>query len=322
VSSTERSLILGAYSDLSLQYLEPFVRSLRATEFKGSLCIVAGRFSEQEREHLALHADAVVHVDAEYSNGLQPARKFLSMLRGTRGFRRAYAPAFQLVARATYARRAFERWSNLEFHLEGLQALRYMHYHRYLIEQAPMADLVMITDLRDVVFQNDPFENPVRGLEVYLEDDSVRIGREPFNTRWIQDLYGQAGLREMSGHQVSCSGVVVGTREDMLAYLGEMMSQIARQRRPMGSHDQGVHNMLIHRGRLSGATSIQNGYGRVLTLGAMGEFETNSSGAIINADGSIPAVLHQWDRHESLVQRILRIDDPSSSTTAGGGDGR
>jgi hypothetical protein len=304
VSSTSRSVILGAHTGLPARSLEPFVRSLRATKFNGSLCIVAGHCDAVQLEQLRGLADCVVDVEDDYSSELRFMRRFLGYLRRQRGLRRTYPPAFEAVARASTERAALRRWSCLEYHLEGLQALRYLHYHRFLVAHAPDADVVMLSDLRDVVFQRDPFTEPVDGLELYLEDASVRLGEDAFNTRWIRDLFGSAELEAMRGRPVSCSGTVVGTRQAILAYLAEMVAGIVWRRRPMGAHDQAVHNRLIERGLLPDATLVRNGYGRVLTLGAVETFELSPDGAVMNSDGSVPAVLHQWDRHAALVARI------------------
>ena len=90
----------------------------------------------------------------------------------------------------------------------------------------------------------------------------------------------------------------------MLAYLSEMIAEIVWRRRPMGPHDQGVHNGLIQTGRLPFAELIPNEHGRVLTLGRVKTPRVNGDGILLNADGSVPAVIHQWDRHPSLVSQL------------------
>lgn len=304
MSSTSRSVVLGAYADLPARQLEPFARSLRATGFKGSLCVVAGLFDSEQRAALGALADDVLDVDASYSTELRRVRALLGRVRRTRRLRRIYPLLFRLAARTRAQRAAYARWSSLEYHLEGLQTLRYAHYLRYLRERAPAADLVMIADLRDVVFQRDPFEEPVDGLEVYLEDDSVRVGHDAFNTRWLRDLLGSAGAERLRGARVSCSGTVVGTREAMLAYLHAMTAEGTRRRRPMGPHDQALHNILLYGGRLPAVRAVPNGFGRVLTLGKMTAVEVDRDGRVLNADGSLPAVVHQWDRHAELVRLV------------------
>jgi hypothetical protein len=304
VSATGAPVILGAFANLPIHHLEPFARSLRATGSQARICIVAAGYGSLELEQLAGIVDVLHNVDAEYGNGSRVTNALLSRIRRTRGMRRTYPPIFAAVARTTRERNSLERWRKLEFHLEGLQSLRYGHYYRCLLEDVPDADVVMISDLRDVIFQRDPFADPVNGLEVYLEDDSLRIGNDHFNTRWLRELYGSKAVEAMRGRVISCSGTVFGTRYAMLEYLSEMMMSIAWRRRPMGPHDQGVHNALVASGRLGPIELVRNEHGRVLTLGAMKHLRANDEGFLINADGSVPPVVHQWDRHGPSVSKL------------------
>jgi hypothetical protein len=82
----------------------------------------------------------------------------------------------------------------------------------------------------------------------------------------------------------------------------------------MGPYDQGVHNGLIQAGRLPFAELIPNEYGRVLTLGKVKEPNLTTDGVLMNADGTIPAVIHQWDRHSSLVSRLRALRLENSAT--------
>src|SRR3954469_19452091 len=108
------------------------------------------------------------------------ARPPYSPLRNASAASDASTPCCSKPSRGRRASAVRCSWRSLEFHLEGLQSLRYVHYRQSLLNDAPDADLVMITDLRDVVFQGDPLADPVTGLEVYLEDDSERIGADGF----------------------------------------------------------------------------------------------------------------------------------------------
>ena len=174
-TGSRHSLILGALSGLPVEMLEPFTQSLRATGFQGRFHIIAAGYDAGALGQLRESADHVRAVDDEYH---QPSRLagVLGFTRGQRGLRRFYPSLFTTVARAGSERDALDRWQNLEFRLEGLQSLRYAHYYRCLVEDAPDADVVMLTDLRDVVFQRDPFSDAVTGLEIYLEDSSEQIG--------------------------------------------------------------------------------------------------------------------------------------------------
>lgn len=316
MTADARQLVLGAYSHYPVEMLHPFVRSLRACGYEGRFHIVAAGYDADTLTRLRELADHVRPVDAEYTTIDPRLRSVLSRAKTQKGLRRLYPALFEAAARATTERGSLDRWRNLEYHLEGLQSLRYTHYLRSLIEDAPAAEVVLITDLRDVVFQGDPFADPVTGLEVYLEDPSERVGVEGFNTRWLRNLYGDAFVDRHRDRPISCSGTVVGTREAMLEYLTEMIGEIVWRRRPMGSHDQGVHNGLLLGGRLARATQVPNGSGRVATLGRVAA-PVVERGLVINADRTVPVVVHQWDRHPSVAPSIRALDGEPAVRTPG-----
>jgi hypothetical protein len=84
-----------------------------------------------------------------------------------------------------------------------------------------------------------------------------------------------------------------------------MRAAIGWRRRPLGSRDQAVHNRLLRRGRFTDGTLVANGTGRVLTMGEMRTVERDADGRVINADGSVPAILHQYDRHPALAAELV-----------------
>ncbi len=304
MASTEKSLVLGFAARLDPTFIEPFARSLRATGYIGRLGLVLAQYDERDLSVLSALADLVMVVDDRYGTPNRELLWLLKKARSTRGFRRYYTPLFMLACRIGRERTSQARWEALEFHIEGLQALRYGIYYDFIRELAPDADKVMISDLRDVFFQGDPFERRLDGLEVVLEDPSHRFANDPFNGRWVRNLAGPVRFAEMALGVPSCSGTVLGTQEAMMHYLREMSACVTWRRRPLGSHDQGVHNLLVHSGRMSSVTIERNGVGRVLTMGGMTGYDVDDDGRILNQDGSLPAVVHQFDRHPELALHI------------------
>ena len=298
--------MLGLASGLPPALIEPFVRSLRATGYRGQIGFVLAHYSRSERGALEELADFTIDVDASYAASAPGwVARCLRRLQTTRGLRRTYSPAFMLCVAAGGERTSLERWRNLEFALEGLQSLRYHHYYEVIQKFAPGAEQILLTDLRDVLFQRDPFAPDVERLELFLEDPSRTIGREPFNRRWIKELYGTEVLAAMEDFTASCSGTVIGPRDEILDYLAAMEQAISWRRRPLGNHDQGVHNYLVRSGRFPSAAVVANGTGRVLTMGGMGDVRLEG-GRVLNDDGTLPAVLHQYDRHEALARKLVQ----------------
>lgn len=311
-------VVLGVFSHLPVDLLQPFSRSLRATGFGGKFHVFASGYGRDDVRRIVTLADSVTTVDADYSTVAPRLIRGLGRVKQQRGLRRMYPRLFEIAARSCRERNSLERWRNLEYQLQGLQSLRYAHYLRFLMEDATDADVVMISDLRDVIFQADPFGPPVTGLELYAEGAAEVIGAPGFNTRWLESLYGTQFIDAHRGAPVSCCGTVLGTREAMLAYLTEMVTGIVWRRRPMGPHDQGVHNWLLHEGRLPFARLVPNGRGRVITLGTLAAPDIREDGVVVNLDGSVPPVVHQWDRHPGIAARMAAFRERDKPSRAPG----
>jgi hypothetical protein len=93
----------------------------------------------------------------------------------------------------------------------------------------------------------------------------------------------------------------------MLGYLRAMVREVGRHVIPLGPHDQAIHNWLLYTGQLPGATIVANGTGRVQTMGAQREVYLSPDGTVLNPDGTRPAVIHQYDRHVGLAERLFEV---------------
>jgi hypothetical protein len=301
---------MGALTRLDPSSLIPFTQSLRQTGFNGRFLVVVGGYDAGARAQLEAIADAVVVVDGDLPAHPPRLTGFARVARGAKRHWTLYEWAFGAVVLLGPPRTRRQRWTGLEFHLEGLQALRYGLYLHALETIAADANQIFLTDLRDVLFQDDPFALPVAGLEVFLEDASQTIGTSPFNRRWIRDVYGRDEQERVARNTVSCSGTVIGDRDSIRSYLEAMRSEVERAirrwQRPLASHDQGIHNWLLYTDRLRGAHVVPNEHGRVLTMGAMSGFRRGADGKVLNADGSVPSVLHQYDRHAAEFADLVR----------------
>jgi hypothetical protein len=184
---------------------------------------------------------------------------------------------------------------------------RFFLYLSYLLS-LPSSDRpshIILTDVRDVIFQRDPSEltSVVPGLAVGLEGQP--IGRCALNSEWMSTSYGAEVLEAMSAAPVSCAGVTIGTYTAICDYLSAMVEQLLLL--PCADWlgpDQAAHNYLLHRGLLAPCLEMQNGSSAILTLGFRSPFLLDDSGLVLNADGSVPTIVHQFDRHPDLERRI------------------
>jgi hypothetical protein len=187
-------------------------------------------------------------------------------------------------------------------------AYRYFLYLEFLKGSVRPYDRILLTDVRDLIFQRDPFAYPwPEGLNVGMEDGRMRIGGCVHMVRWLAGHPLGTDGGELYDMPISCAGVTVGDHEAVLRYL-ESLTALLLPFSPgerMAGYDQGVHNRLLHSGRLDPVT-MHGKAGPIMTLGyRKGEPAMNSRGEILN-DAGVPAhIVHQYDRKERLF-RIVR----------------
>ena len=186
-------------------------------------------------------------------------------------------------------------------------ARRYQTYYEYLLARRNDFDHVMITDVRDVIFQSHPFVGIADDkCHYFLERDDVELAHdEGANWRWLRGLYG-AKAEALAHRPISCSGITLGPTDAMLRYLGRMAAEIAKMHwriyRKIGhGYDQGIHNLLIHTDpELAGALEQNNGHVATMQLEPRQAYKLDNIGLIrTNADHIIP-ICHQYDRFPDI----------------------
>lgn len=175
----------------------------------------------------------------------------------------------------------------------------------------PEADHVLLTDVRDVVFQGDPFARPLPdALTAALEDPLGTLGSDGVNAVWLRALAGLSAWWRLAGKPISCSGTVLGPRAPVQHYLAIMVETLAQA--PFGDPqlngiDQGAHNLLLHTGLVPDMHWLANG-DLIYTVGYLlpDDLHVNADGDIIAPDGRVPTIVHQYDRHTLLRDHVAR----------------
>jgi len=174
----------------------------------------------------------------------------------------------------------------IEYDFEDLSA-KYgpMNLHRFrlfsdfLRKAGPTAfEQVLLCDVRDVFFQQDPFEalGVHDGLGVALEPEHLPIGACEIHSRWLSDECGaykvEQVLDQIADKSRSCAGTTIGTQTAIEKYCHLMESEARRTVREVSEdqgrafegritsfdgkkwwgwcNDQGMHNALLWTGRL------------------------------------------------------------------------
>lgn len=199
----------------------------------------------------------------------------------------------------------FERVGDYEQY--SYNALRYLLYRKWLDECAERFDRILFTDVRDVIFQQDPAEFLwPEGLSITLEDAHKSIGTCPYMKLWLVGHLGHDAWEALRDCRISCSGTTCGDPAAIDQYLAVMLPLLRNYTpgKSMAGYDQGVHNFMLHNGLLERVTRFDNS-GPILTLAyKQGLPEQTSEGTILN-DSGVPAVLvHQYDRKPELFRQI------------------
>jgi hypothetical protein len=182
-----------------------------------------------------------------------------------------------------------------------IHAYRFALFARYLRAQGARYDEVLISDVRDVVFQAHPFAGLTSAdCYFFLEGAAKTIGEEPTNALYMRLFLTTAEFDAIASSRISCCGVVLGGTSAMTTYLARMTARLAavplRVRRKIGA-DTAFHNLIAHATRDVPAVIVENN----LVVATMGiepamRYRVGADGRVRTSDGHLPAILHQYDR--------------------------
>ena len=172
-----------------------------------------------------------------------------------------------------------------------------------LMSERPHARNVLLTDVRDVVFQAAPFEPQPQGLEFFNEYADGALGDHAFNMKYLRGVGGEAVARALADKPCLCVGTVMGPREAMMRFCRTLLMLAAVPRSEIGGAfgaDQAACNIAVHLGLIEG--EVVPNYGRVATLGLTPSADLRLvDGRIVNPDGGVSPIVHQHDRHPALA---------------------
>lgn len=160
---------------------------------------------------------------------------------------------------------------------------RFFHISSFLsmLDQPMDVSRVIVTDVRDVVFQSNPTEwldtNMLRGCDILVGSENMTYGVEPWGRNNLKLAFGEYFLENKKHDEIYCAGVIAGTREaikDLFLNVWLVCRGLNPQVPGGGGPDQAALNVLL---------DMEN-Y-RTSTL-----FTNPSSGWVLHAGTSLPAI--------------------------------
>ena len=226
--------------------------------------------------------------------------------------RRYYKDDVLLIISSTTNQETLEKLNQykIKFIVHDMQGIytiaktRYFIYKDYL--QKHKYDKVLMTCVRDVLFQGDPFEFD-EGLHFFEEDSEITIGKCSQNSNWMRETFGEELLKEYANRKIYCAGVIMGMYKDMVRYI-DLMCKHFNKLHPKRVIDQILLIYLIYEKLIDEFTIHKNEEGIVITVGHMGadKIRFSGDGQVLNKKG-IPAMVHQYDRFPQLFSEKWRL---------------
>ena len=192
---------------------------------------------------------------------------------------------------------------------------RYNYYSDYLSKNK-IYKQVLLTDSRDVFFQNNPFNFFYKNdLNFFLEDDFIKNSSQ--NIKWIKRTTGKLTFERIKDQKISCCGQVIGKISSIINYCDIMKKNIIVYKYKPSIHsiffnrkikgwDQGIHNYLVYSDIFKNINFYNNEYGDIATLSLNKRLIFNSSGRLINKIGNEYSVIHQYDHFIELFKNLIR----------------
>jgi hypothetical protein len=193
--------------------------------------------------------------------------------------------------------------------------IRHLVYKQFLEENPQYNERIFILDTRDLIFQDNPFKHEsTTELEFFLEPVMYKDS-ECNGNWWIRGIYGEEVYQRMSHLYTACAGTTIGTRSGMLFYLDSIINEIDRMIVLRGGNnlqnhnpvvDQPCHGYLIYNNHFPNYKLYQSGEGPVATMNDHKNMLFDREGNLLNNDGSLIAVVHQWDRTGIFVDHFRK----------------
>lgn len=315
---SSRNLVLAYIEDYSARDVAPFVETLRATGYDGDVVFFTSNVDPDcaplFRTH-QIHEIPVTRVDLKGSYSLDGR---LTRALGLNDV--SFIPDISINRRLSKGIAALNLGDTAAARLVAqyfwhCQSARFIYFLSYL-KRHPEYEAVLLTDVRDVVFQDNPFSTPADALHVFEEYGGITLGNQINNAKWIDTLYGADALADLAPFPIICCGVTLGSTSAMIEYLRLMCHDIVTRYSGWGT-DQGIHNYLVRKERLQDVTVHPFGYGAAMHVGIAprSALATDVEGRVLTKDGTVCPIIHQYDRHEDLRRSLPSLSDDRPPAT-------
>lgn len=285
-----KNLVLAMADGYNTLELAPFVKSLRGTGFTGDLVLfVSPNTAKQLQSFASRYEITLVH--------LSRVGRWFSHLRPLVALKRQV-----LHEQNDLHTFVADRWKHHP--VVG----RFSYYRQFIAENSEEYEKVLLCDVRDVVFQSNPFTTELPAdICLFAEHASHSIDQSESNARWIRRSFGQKTLNALSKKPIICGGVMLGTTQGMIRFLDQLVAAMAACPANWSLRfglDQAALNYIAYEVGIPNSHIFECCVGPAAHLALVpdSELAIKSDGHVLDRLGNVIPLLHQYDRHKQLLR--------------------
>ena len=199
-----------------------------------------------------------------------------------------------------------------EYKDKKIDRFRWKLYTSFLKEKKDKYNLVMSLDIRDTIIQDNIFkfyENHKPFLGFSIEDLNLN---QKDNKEWIVNSFGIELHKTIMMERIICAGTIWGTANIFFEFANKLLETLLAYPK---ATDQCIVNYLIyHEHYLKDFLVRSDDYGLVMTIGftLRENIILDSQKNILNFNGQIAPIVHQYDRFPDILKIIVNKYSPES----------
>jgi len=194
----------------------------------------------------------------------------------------------------------------------NLNVYRFYKYLDFVNENKKNYNRILITDVTDVVFQENPFSiEKSKDFIIFSEEYEGEVIKEnSFNNRWVSISLGEDALNTIGDYPIICAGTTLGSSKNILVYLKTMVMMMTEsiEKSPSIARegiDQGIHNYIARTKEILFKNQETKKVGDfIATIGITCQKDPDSikiNEDHIEVNGMKPSIVHQYNRSQDLI---------------------
>ena len=194
-----------------------------------------------------------------------------------------------------------------------IHVLRFLSIYNYLFHNWKQYKYVVTTDVKDVIFQSDPFSDLI-GHKLVIASEGLKYKDEPWGNENLYQAYGEYVYEEFKNNEIFNVGTFGGQSE----YVKDMVFHIFTNgiNRPIPIVDQAVFNVLINTQPFKDVVHKTNKWaaelGTIMDPSKIEHFRPNllivepffEDGLLKDYTDNVFSIVHQYDRVPELKKFV------------------